>query len=136
METRIIKTKSGKYAAQAYRWPSWWWIGYDYSLLRAEHAEEFALVDTKEEAQTILDSFEVHSKRLDVADIEYGDVEVVKGPVRTYNFNRKLFEEAAKPLMKYLNENHHPMTKIIIETDSAEVVEGCMSFRTEEFIKD
>ena len=72
-------------------------------------------------------------------DIKYGNVDIGDEEfknVRTYNFDRKKFEEVARPLIKYLNDNHHPMTKIIIETDSAEVVEGCMSFVTKEYIKD
>ena len=34
------------------------------------------------------------------------------------------FVELCKPLMKYLAENHHPHTKIILESNTAELVEG------------
>lgn len=44
--------------------------------------------------------------------------------------------EAAKPLMKFLNENAHPHTKVIVEVDSAELVEGVSFVSTIEFIKD
>ena len=49
---------------------------------------------------------------------------------------RAAFEEAAKPLIKYLNDYHDPHTKVIVETDSAEIVSGEMSLRTMEFVKD
>ena len=42
----------------------------------------------------------------------------------------------AKPLIEYLNENYDPHTKIIITTDSSEVVSVKMRFATDEFIKD
>jgi len=43
---------------------------------------------------------------------------------------------AAKPLIKWLNENCHPHVKVIIETDRAELLEGVVNIPTEEFIKD
>lgn len=49
---------------------------------------------------------------------------------------RREFEEAAKPLIKWLNENWHPHVKVLVDQTSAEVVEGCLVFRTEEFLKD
>lgn len=45
--------------------------------------------------------------------------------------------EAAKPLIKYLNENHNPHVKAIVTTDSVEVVEGVLSNpNIKDFIKD
>jgi len=44
--------------------------------------------------------------------------------------------EAAKPLIKWMNDNCHPHTKVIVETDRAELVEGVASVLTQEFIKD
>ena len=49
---------------------------------------------------------------------------------------RSTFEEAAKPLIKYLNENHHPHTTVIVTPINAELLEGCMGMRTLEFVKD
>lgn len=49
---------------------------------------------------------------------------------------RAAFEEAAKPLIQYLNDYHDPHTKVIVETDRAEIVSGEMSMVTTEFIKD
>lgn len=46
------------------------------------------------------------------------------------------FEEAAKPLLKYLSENHHPHTKVIVTSSSAELVESEMVFNTDEFLTD
>ena len=36
------------------------------------------------------------------------------------------FTELCKPLNEWLQNNYHPMTKIIIETDGAEIVESIM----------
>lgn len=46
------------------------------------------------------------------------------------------FEQAMRPAIKWLAENCHPHAKIIIENDSAELVDGQMVFTTEEYIKD
>ena len=46
------------------------------------------------------------------------------------------FEEATKPLIKWLNDNTNPHAKVIVETDGAELVSGERSFKTTEFIKD
>lgn len=45
-------------------------------------------------------------------------------------------EVAARPLIQYLNENHHPHTKVIVDPTSAEVVEGTMCIQNNEFLKD
>ncbi|MCP5003710.1 MAG: hypothetical protein GY941_07115 [Planctomycetes bacterium] len=45
------------------------------------------------------------------------------------------FEKVVKPVIKWLNENGHPHTKIIIDLTTAEMVEGVEAFETEEFIK-
>lgn len=46
------------------------------------------------------------------------------------------FEEAAKPLMKFLAENFNPHVKAIVESDSAEMVEGVATVRCDDFITD
>lgn len=45
------------------------------------------------------------------------------------------FEEAAKPLIKFVAEKLHPHIKIIVENDKAEIVEGCSIIITDEFIQ-
>ena len=50
--------------------------------------------------------------------------------------NLKKLEGLAKPLIKFLNDKYDPHTKIIIDTSSAEIVNGLMAIRTDEFIKD
>jgi len=37
---------------------------------------------------------------------------------------RKAFEEAARPLIKWIAENHHPHVKVIVTPTGAELVEG------------
>ena len=49
---------------------------------------------------------------------------------------RKEFEALAKPLIKFLNDNTNPHTKIIIDCTSGEIVSGETAFYTKEFIKD
>ena len=44
--------------------------------------------------------------------------------------------ELIKPVVKYLNENHHPHTKIIIEPAWYELMEGIKSEIIEEYIVD
>lgn len=48
----------------------------------------------------------------------------------------KELEKLSRPLIEFLNNNFHPHTKIIIETDSAELVEGICAFKTTAYIKD
>lgn len=46
------------------------------------------------------------------------------------------FEEIIKPVIKWLNDNCHPHTTIIVCPTSAELVEGVCGINTEEFLKD
>jgi hypothetical protein len=46
------------------------------------------------------------------------------------------FNELVRPLMKWMAENLHPHTKIIVEANNAELVEGCMAVRTDEYLVD
>lgn len=48
---------------------------------------------------------------------------------------RQEFENLTKPLIKFLND-FHPHVKIVIDTNSAEMVEGVTIYVTNEFIKD
>jgi hypothetical protein len=38
------------------------------------------------------------------------------------------FEELVKPLIQYLQDNYHPHARIIIDWESAELVEGIKAF--------
>lgn len=46
------------------------------------------------------------------------------------------FEEAVKPLMKWLSENTHPHTTAIVTANVAELVEGVQVVSTDEFLID
>ena len=46
------------------------------------------------------------------------------------------FEEAAKPLMKWLCENKNPHTYIFVTCNFAEIVEGVEILKTDEFLVD
>lgn len=50
--------------------------------------------------------------------------------------NPTTFEDACKPLMKYLAENYHPHCSVIITSTNAELLEGHKTFNTSEFVKD
>jgi len=44
--------------------------------------------------------------------------------------------EAAKPLIKWLNDNCHPHCEAIVDQDSVRLVEDVAKNRTDEFLKD
>jgi hypothetical protein len=44
--------------------------------------------------------------------------------------------EAAKPLMKWMNDNCHPHCKAVVEQAHIELVEGIATHGTLEFVKD
>lgn len=46
------------------------------------------------------------------------------------------FEEAAKPLIKFLCENFNPHTTVIVTPTGAEVLSGSASVQVTEFVKD
>ena len=49
---------------------------------------------------------------------------------------QKEFKELTDKIIKFLNDNCHPHCKIIITTDSAELVEGIMCNFNDNFIKE
>lgn len=49
---------------------------------------------------------------------------------------RPEFEKVVKPVIEFINNYYHPHVKIIIDCGSAEIVEGEMTMKTEEFWKD
>jgi len=49
---------------------------------------------------------------------------------------QKSFEDAVKPVIKWLNDNGHPHMTILITPTGAELVEGIKIMRTEEFLID
>ena len=49
---------------------------------------------------------------------------------------QKSFEVAVEPVIKWLCDNAHPHTKIIIDCTSAELVEGLMCVVTDKHVRD
>lgn len=49
---------------------------------------------------------------------------------------RESLLEAAKPLIKWLNENCHPHCQVRVDCDSAELSEGIATAKTTEFVQD
>lgn len=56
--------------------------------------------------------------------------------MRTQEEREAEFNELVRPLMKWMAENLHPHTKIIVEANNAELVEGCMAVSTDEYLVD
>lgn len=52
-----------------------------------------------------------------------GEQEIKLKKILSKDSNDDVFTELCKPLMKYLSENHHPHTKIILGRNTAELVE-------------
>lgn len=52
------------------------------------------------------------------------------------DLNDNGFNEVVKPVIEWINNNANPHAKIIIECDSAELVQGFQSITTDEFLKD
>lgn len=48
----------------------------------------------------------------------------------------KTFEEASRPLMKWMAENCHPHTTSIIGSTTAELLESTKCFNTDEYLVD
>lgn len=46
------------------------------------------------------------------------------------------FEEAVKPLMKYLAENHHPHSSVYVTSNQCVLLTSEMCFNTDEFLID
>lgn len=46
------------------------------------------------------------------------------------------FKEACKPLMKYLSENYNPNVRVIIDCNTAEILDAVKYFESDEFILD
>ena len=65
----------------------------------------------------------------------YGEkgVDFSKGAIPV---ERSRFELAAEPLMRYMAHTHHPHTKVIVDSTSAELVEGLATHRTERYLVD
>ena len=46
------------------------------------------------------------------------------------------FQALCDPLIKWLNDNHHPHMSILIDTESAQLLEGQMAYFNRSFIRD
>lgn len=51
-------------------------------------------------------------------------------------YDRASFEEAAKTLIKWLNDNANPHASVIVDVTNATLFTGEIGVYTEEFIKD
>lgn len=52
------------------------------------------------------------------------------------DFKKEEFRALAKELIKFLCENCHPHTTIVVTPTSAELMEGTVGIVTEEFLRD
>jgi len=46
------------------------------------------------------------------------------------------FKKVSRPLMSFLSDNCYPHVKVIIDYCKAELLEGVLSFITEDYVKD
>ena len=61
---------------------------------------------------------------------------MISQPLQT-GFSTKEFDEAAKPLIKFLNHvEFHPHMTVVVTATNAELMEGKRNFVTHEFVKD
>jgi len=56
--------------------------------------------------------------------------------MKTQDEKREEFIVLVAPVMKWMAENLHPHTKTIITANAAELVEGDIAYRNDEFIVD
>ena len=49
---------------------------------------------------------------------------------------REEFENAVRPLMKFLSENFHPHVTVIVDYSRAELLESSVAFVTEDYVID
>ena len=84
--------------------------------------------------ETMLDSAYTESKpKIIITDNTLQDEKALE----YYNENCKgKFEASVLPLLIYLSKEHHPMTKVIVESNKAELVEGVKSIVNNNFIED
>ena len=59
-----------------------------------------------------------------------------EGEMKFNEKQRKEFEEAARPLMSFLRGNCHPHVTVIVDYSRASVLEGVVTFVTEDYVKD
>lgn len=57
-------------------------------------------------------------------------------PLDETDRKRQDFEELARPLVKWLNENYHPHVVVHIEPTGAQLYEGIIGVPVMDFIKD
>lgn len=50
--------------------------------------------------------------------------------------HRQQFEEAARPLIAWLNSNCHPHVTVIVDCTSAELSEGVCVIHTDDYVRD
>ncbi len=49
---------------------------------------------------------------------------------------QKDFEEAARPLMKFLGDLGYPHVSVMLDSTAAVISEGVVTFATEDYVKD
>jgi len=95
--------------------------------------------------QNIDDNFlEWFIQNIDCTEVDVVTTDMYRGGVgMNYNFVYKIiipsqvtFEQAVRPLMKWLSENSNPHATAIVTCRLAELVEGMRVFKTDEFLID
>ena len=76
--------------------------------------------------------YDENDENFENGKVLFSDIQKELGKYRIDN----TYENAVKPLMKWLAENCHPHTKAIVESNLSELVEGVKCFNTDEFLVD
>jgi hypothetical protein len=61
---------------------------------------------------------------------------IMKQTSQNLEEKQEKFEQAVRPLMKYLAENHHPHTSVYVTSRTAELLEGQKCLSTNEYLVD
>lgn len=49
---------------------------------------------------------------------------------------RQEFEALTRPVIEWLNRNYHPHVTVVIDTTSAELLEGSIAYTTNDYLRD
>ena len=93
------------------------------------------LIQEKAEAEEFSEMVRGYSERIN-AEREKWDNYRKEEHEKAEKRKAEEFERLCRPLMRFLNEKAHPHCSITITHTSAELVEGLMALRTEEYVRD
>jgi hypothetical protein len=76
------------------------------------------------------------SQETEFLDLLSADLERSVKPAAVTDEARQTFEEAARPLIKWMAENLNPHTHAVVDSNSAEIVESVHVLKTDDYLVD